>query len=400
MSAAHEGLSPEIAAILACAHAVVDPGRAAAARRAAADCTAPETLCEAAVRHGMLAHLHRLVSGDVRAVYHEGVRERLASLDRTAAERSLRQAARLLRVVAHLEVHGIEALPVKGPVLAELLYGDVTLRSSRDLDLVVRYEQAAAARDALRELGLVEGHVFAEQFLRRGTHTEGELTLHAPDRDLIVDVHWQIGVGYSGGVLSGARLLAAAEGGSILGRGIRVPSPADTLLIACLHGARHHWANVEDLLALALLVKKTEPRAWAETLARAGEAGGRRRAEVAIAHACRVFGLPEPVEVAAATHRSPVDRALLGALVPRDLETPGDMRFHQSLGEMVWDFAAEDSPGAAARHAAVRLLRPGVEDWDPDRPGHGTRALDYVRRPLRLVRKWGRRLGRRVTSIA
>ena len=76
------------------------------------------------------------------------------------------------------------------------------------------------------------------------------------------------------------------------------------------------------------------------------------------------------------------------------------MRHGQSLTDMLWDFVAEDSTGASLRHAAVRLLRPGVEDWDAERPWRRTQAWHYLRRPLRLARKWGRRLAYRPPPIA
>src|SRR5215469_14945768 len=48
------------------------------------------------------------------------------------ARRNLVFVAELFRVLDCLEVHGIEAIPYKGPVLAEEMYGDFALREFSD----------------------------------------------------------------------------------------------------------------------------------------------------------------------------------------------------------------------------------------------------------------------------
>ena len=241
---------------------MLHPAAIARFRGAVAACASPERLCESAARHGMLGHLHHVMRGDPSATYDAELSVRVAELYRTWAERSLRQSAHLLQILAAMDARGVAALTVKGPTWAELLYGDVTLRNWVDLDLVVAHHQAAAARDVLIGLGLEDGQVFAEHLLDRERHTEGEVSMHSADKDLLVDIHWQVGVGYSGGALTGERLLAAAETRQLLGRPVRVPSATDTVLLMAVHGARHRWANVEDLLGLAVTTSRTPESAW------------------------------------------------------------------------------------------------------------------------------------------
>ena len=56
----------------------------------------------------------------------------------TSARQSLLLTAELFRIVDHLKSSGITALAYKGPVLAHLLFDDVTGRQFGDLDLLVR----------------------------------------------------------------------------------------------------------------------------------------------------------------------------------------------------------------------------------------------------------------------
>ena len=65
-ASATQQLSPETWALLACAQAVVDERRLPAFREAVAACTSAERLCSAAIVHGMVGHLHRLIAAQQR----------------------------------------------------------------------------------------------------------------------------------------------------------------------------------------------------------------------------------------------------------------------------------------------------------------------------------------------
>ncbi len=65
-------------------------------------------------------------------------------------------ADELLRVLAAFRQAGVAALPVKGLVLAETLYGSLALRPLGDLDVLVRPADLPRARAALGALGFAQ----------------------------------------------------------------------------------------------------------------------------------------------------------------------------------------------------------------------------------------------------
>lgn len=404
-------LSPETFAVLACAQAVVRPSLGARFREAVRACAAPDRLCETAARHGMVGHLHKMLAADGEKAAGEAadgkaaeleeadggapcgaaVRESLAALYRVSAERAMRQTGQLLRLLDVLETRGIEALPIKGPAWAERLYGDVTLRNWVDLDLIVRYDDAAAARAALLEQSFLDSGPYAERLLRRRTRAEGEIAMHSAGNDLLVDLHWQIGVGYGAEALTGERLLGHAARGTLLGRPVRAVSPVDMLLLTCLHGTRHEWDSVEALLSLAVQVDGTPREDWPALLAAAREAGCLRRVLVGVGHVCRVFGLPAPVAVRDALRADPLARRLVASLRSDSLAAPGRRGRKRQLTVLLWNAVTEDALLTAAEHGALRALRPGPEDWESYRLPPGARWLYWPLRPVRLAVKWGTR---------
>ena len=65
------------------------------------------------------------------------------------AGRNLLLAEELLKILALFETNAIPAIPYKGPVLAASLYGDLTLRTFGDLDIIVRKPDIQRAKALL-----------------------------------------------------------------------------------------------------------------------------------------------------------------------------------------------------------------------------------------------------------
>ena len=67
----------------------------------------------------------------------EEERERWKMAVQTRTIRSMQQLTVLNQVIESLQEAGIEAFPLKGPILAHTLYGNMSERHSSDLDILV-----------------------------------------------------------------------------------------------------------------------------------------------------------------------------------------------------------------------------------------------------------------------
>jgi hypothetical protein len=168
---------------------------------------------------------------------------RLSSLERDAAVSAFWWMSELSGIVAGFHENAIPVIPLKGPLLAQRIYGDSHLRTSRDLDLLVRATHLRAARSVLAGLGFrTDFHPddYHESW-RRGT-TLVELH-HNVENPLAfrfdLNAFWQ----------------RAAEV-SFNGKRIMQLSPQDELLFLCLHGARHRFERLSHVLDLALAFEK------------------------------------------------------------------------------------------------------------------------------------------------
>ena len=307
---------------------------------------------------------------------------RLRELQRLSAERNLRLTGRLLRLLEQLRRTGVEAMPYKGPALAERLYGDVTLRSWMDLDLIVRHDQATLAREALLDAGFHDCNPFNIQIMRRKRGGWGEVTFFSADEGLYVDLHWEVGVGVSTHSLTAEALFARSQPQRLLGQEVPGFSAGDLLIASCLHGTRDRWCYVEALLGLAVQVRDMSAASWQEIMAVARGVGCARRVGIAVVHLCGLFGLEVPPEVAGAMEGDRVARALLRSLKPDSLNLDLPASPRRELAGHYWIFATEDSTPAGVWHGLVRVFAPDpvIGRVTPCRRGPNGCTTLYARR--------------------
>ncbi|MBN1461915.1 MAG: nucleotidyltransferase family protein [Armatimonadetes bacterium] len=371
-------------------------------RTAVAACPSVDRLCDTAVAHKMLGHLHRLVTAS-EAEYEAGAAavssprfdpvlvERLTALQRLSAERNLRLTGRLLRLLELLRQAGVEAIPYKGPALAERLYGDPTLRVSADLDVLVRRRQATLARTVLLGNGFRDVHDFSEELIGLERGRWGAIELVSDEEGPPIDLHWELAMGLGSHAMKAETLMVRAKPQRLLGKEVLGLSDADLLLASCMHGAKDKWSSMEALLGLAVQVRDRGAEGWSEIMAAASEEASKRRVAVGVAHVCRVFGLQTPAEVRDALTRDRVARALLRSLGPKSLVADSGSSSRLLLERLGWVVASEDSLPRGLWYGLVRSFKPGPLDWRSHALPRRARWLYYFTRPFRLATRWLRR---------
>ena len=347
-------------------------------------------LIDQAGHEGLLGLLAaRLTEARPSGVPAEAMAE-LERLRRLTAQRALRMTGQLVRILALLEQHGIEALPVKGPVLAQDLYGDPTVRKSCDLDILVRPRDAVAARGLLLASGFEDVGRHNERLLRRAGR-ECEVHLRRRDGQPMVDLHWRLTVGYGTREISAERLLTAARTIRVLEREVRAPGDVDQLLITALHGSRHDWWPLELRLTVAVQVARLPEAVWPELCEMARELGCLRRVLVGVAHACRPFPVAVPAEVLRGLARDHVApgyaRYRRG---PADGGGDGHHRPVDHLTRLWWRVRSEDRGRDVLDHLVAHSLLPRSADWEAVRLPQRLEWLYWPLRPARLLAKYAR----------
>ncbi|MBW4082050.1 nucleotidyltransferase family protein [Paenibacillus sp. S150] len=181
-----------------------------------------------------------------------GVTQRLKWEYRKNTVQMLQLSGEMGYIGEELAKQNIRSLFLKGPVLAQELYGDISLRTSRDLDFLVPMEQLAEAEALLVRLGYIKEEDF-ESILGDWKWREHHTTFNHPAKGIKAEVHWRLSPGPSREP-GFDELWRRARTSSHFGRNVHYLGSEDLFLFLVAHGSRHGWSRLRWLLDIKLLL--------------------------------------------------------------------------------------------------------------------------------------------------
>lgn len=376
--------TPGVDVLLHAARTHCSPDRIAPDRLNGVDWT---WVMEQAAYHGIEPLLHdslqRLGAQGVPA----SVRDQLAYRARGLAMRSMQQAGELRRIAAALDADGCDVIPIKGPVLAPLAYGNLAYRQCLDLDLLVRPESfsevttrlQARGYEPLRDLGPDETAAFI------AWHDSFEL-VH-PDKKIIVELHRDFFPGIHAPVLDQDEVWKRHVRIAFAGGEVRGLALEDLVIYLCAHGTKHRWAKLKWLADLAGLVHRQPAIDWAVVRARSRRAGALRMVTLGAWLAHRLLEAPFPQALTKGNGPDDIVRELAQSIYDKWLFAGPDTRV--DARDAFWFHLRERERWRDRvpylMHTLKLALTPSEADREAVRLPESLSALYYVVRPFRRL---------------
>ncbi|WNB92451.1 nucleotidyltransferase family protein [Bacillus sp. NEB1478] len=149
---------------------------------------------------------------------------------------------------------GIRILFLKGPFLATDLYGDISLRTSGDLDVLVPIEDL----NKVDQLLYLEGYVkddYIKTVLNDWKWRHHHVTYFHPIKKVKLEIHWRLNPG-PGKEPSFDELWTRKRKSSITSHPIYTLGSEDLFLFLVSHGARHGWSRLRWLLDIDKILNR------------------------------------------------------------------------------------------------------------------------------------------------
>ncbi|NEW07137.1 nucleotidyltransferase family protein [Paenibacillus sp. SYP-B3998] len=157
-------------------------------------------------------------------------------------------------VCKSLRNHQVLSLMLKGPVLSQELYGDLSLRTSKDLDILVPMEDVEKAEQILMDLGYEVNHEFP-RILGDWKWRFHHISFFHAQKRIQLELHWRLNP-EMGMEPKFHELWDRSRVSTITKYPVHFLGNEDLFLYLVSHGARHAWFRLRWLVDIDKIVHK------------------------------------------------------------------------------------------------------------------------------------------------
>jgi hypothetical protein len=337
--------------------------------------------------HGLLPLLHKHLTNAAGDVVPGHFLARLKRESVANSQNVLHLIGKQLRVYKLFKENGIGVALFKGPLLAQMAYGEISLRQAGDIDLLIDRQQFDRARSLLESLGYEMSPRLTPAQLASHLSNHCEIQFMRDEWFTVVDLHWELAPRSFVFKVKTEDVMSRLQTVSLAGTLVETFSTEDLVLYQAMHGAKHLWRRLEWISSLAESVSPALN--WDLVIERAAQA-----------RATRMLGLGLRLVEEFSDARIPSH-----VLTAVDSDRTMQRMAQRIRAQLFTIYGAADSTETnlynlrimdRKRDALISVLRaifvPTLPDWQALALSAPLHSLYYAYRPLRLSKIYWRRL--------
>jgi len=277
-----EQMRPEMELLLHCAAGDDNSDDAEPLKRLARNVGDWQELIELASRHALVPLVAQELALAASDVVPPVVLSELRGRSQQGVMRSLQLSGELVDAVHAMTAFGADPMPFKGPTLAVLAYGSLSLRQYEDLDILVRKQEVERARKALLSLGYSPVNAYNESqraSIRMSGHHEQFVN---PATRSTIELHWSLNNRSLSRDSFEHHWWENRQSVSIGGVEMRTLGVEQMLLYLCMHGGKHSWGRLGWLCDFHRALRAYPSAYWSRVWALARENGAARMVEIGL----------------------------------------------------------------------------------------------------------------------
>ena len=343
-------------------------------------------------RHGVLPLVYQVMKRLDReslALYTVPIQnflDEMKSINLSIARKNMQMSAELIRIMTLFKENNIEVLAFKGPTLAQMAYGDITLRQFGDLDILIHPD------DISRTINLVSREQYIpEVHLKEGTKETffecvNVIGFHKKSTKIRVEIHWELLSKNYAITWEEKSLWRTRESIRINSKEIPILSVEQQLLYLCVHGAKHLFERLEWICDIDRTVKARADIDWQNLFDEAEKLGVRRMLYLGLALCQNFFGLELPGIIKEKIEHDETVPKLISKIIGIHFSgTLQEGKDYHSFG-LLWSMRENFSD--RLRFARLGLFAPKFDDFVFLQLPRNLSFLYPLIRPYRLVTKY------------
>ncbi len=227
-----------------------------------------DDLIRLAQNHGVLTVLYMQLKTLNEALIPENILSRLKDVYLQIVRFNMIQANQLIKALNLLNKNGIEAIPIKGPVISQQAYGDIGFRMFNDLDLMILPENFIQAYDIFCHEGYEPSLRLSKKRKRYWKRFRRDMELR--NGKTMIDLHQRFSQGNSSFDIIEEQI-KRAETIEVLDKKIKVLSVEDTIIYLCINGTKDNWNKLRMVSDLSNLVRSNPDLKWDKVILQSEE---------------------------------------------------------------------------------------------------------------------------------
>jgi hypothetical protein len=311
-----------------------------------------------AEHHGVLPLLYQTLSATEGVVPAEEMHS-LAGSYQTNLHKALFLSREFIRIADCLDAIGVQFLPYKGLALAEAVYGDIALRQSGDIDLLIRQQDLPRIREAVRDLGYAPHSPLSDAEEQAYLKSGYECAFDSQAGRNLLEVQWSIQPRFYAVDYDMEGVFKRAVPLTVAGRSVKTPSLEDLFIVLSLHAAKHVWGRLIWLCDLVRIINLPALN-WSWIGSETAKLGVVRIVRVALLLAHRLLGAAIP----AAENSLPQDSksVVLAEEIERQIACRSDFNV-ESFDYFRRMLRLRERPTDRLRFLARLAFTPGPGEW-------------------------------------
>jgi hypothetical protein len=208
------------------------------------------------------------------------------------SQKNIFMTAELLRIMKLFEKNGIHALAFKGPALAHMAYGDITLRQFGDLDIYVQKSDIARIARIL-EKDKYDARVDLKFFNNDAfLNVNSDVQFYRESGNILIEIHWTVFRNTFSSTMKNIDLWDKPSIVHIQNKTLYTFKTETLLLYLCMHGSKHTWERIEWITDIDRLIRAADTLDWDEVYRLARIADGVTMLELGLLLSSELFNTP------------------------------------------------------------------------------------------------------------
>ena len=298
--------------------------------------------------------------------------------------KNLMMTGELIKILDILNYNKIDAIPYKGPLLADLAYGNLSFREFDDIDILINKSDALT----VKRLMLSEGYLLELPVKITDSlylNMDSEYRFFNENNNVKSEINWNFEGIFFSFPFDPNFLFEDLITFKFNGFNTNIFSPVNHLIIMCIHGAKHDWNRLSWICDISEFINSNKNINWDEVLEKAKKIGVKKLLFVNLFLAIDLFQLNLPNNILneleldsnALKITKDVEKRLLIEKKPLNL-----------FGKFIFDIKKRDKLFYGIKDSVFGLIKPSYADFQILPLPEYLFYLYYIIRPFLLLKRY------------